>query len=67
MDELKNSIDSMLERGIIKQSTSEWASPIVLERKKTVELRVLIDYRVLNEAAIKDAFQFPNIEDLVYN
>ena len=64
--ELKKSIDSMLERGIIRHSTSEWASPIVLVRKKTGELRVCIDYRVLNEATIKDAFPIPNIEDLVY-
>ena len=65
-DELKKSIDSMLERGIIRHSTSEWASPIVLVRKKTDVLRVCIDYRVLNEATIKDAFPIPNIEDLVY-
>ena len=64
--ELKKSIDSMLERGIIRHSTSEWASPIVLVRKKTGELRVCIDYRVLNDATIKDAFPIPNIEDLVY-
>ena len=56
----------MLERGIIRHSTSEWASPIVLARKKTGDLRVCIDYRVLNEATIKDAFPIPNIEDLVY-
>ena len=64
--ELKKSIDSMLERGIIRHSTSERASPIVLVRKKTGELRVCIDYRVLNDATIKDAFPIPNIEDLVY-
>ena len=38
--ELKKSIDSMLERGIIRHSTSEWASSIVLVTKKTGELRV---------------------------
>ena len=56
----------MLERGIIRHSTSEWDSPIVLVRKNTGELRVCIDYRVLNDAAVKDAFPIPNIEDLVY-
>ena len=64
--ELKKSIDSMLKRGIIRHSTSEWASPIVLVRKKPGELRVCIDYRVLNDATIKDAFPILNIEDLVY-
>ena len=65
-EKLKKSIDSMLERGIIRHSTPEWASPIVLVRKKTDELRVCIDYRVLNKATIKDAFPIPNKEDLVY-
>ena len=60
-DELKKSIDSMLERGIIRHSTwNYWTSPIVLVRKKTGELRVL------NEATIKDAYPILNIEDLVY-
>ena len=59
--ELKKSIDSMLDTGIIRHSTSEWASPIVLVRKKTGELRVCIDYRELNNATIKDAFPILNI------
>ena len=64
--ELKKSIDIMLERGIIRHSTSEWALPIFLVRKKTGELRVCIDDRALNDATIKDAFPTPIIEDLVY-
>ena len=63
---MKKSIDSMLAGGIIRHSTSKWASPIVLVRKITGELRECIDYRVLNEATVKDAFPIPNIEDLVY-
>ena len=65
-DELKKSIDSMLKRCIIRHSASEWASPIVILRKKMGELRACIDYRFLNKATINDAFPIPNIVDLVY-
>ena len=65
-DEFKKCIDKMLERGIIRPSKSEWSSPTVLVRKKTGELRVCIDYRMLNIVTVKDSYPLPNVEDFIY-
>ena len=53
-DELKANIDSMLARGIIRPSKSEWAAPLVLVRKKDGSLRVCIDYRDLNNGTVRE-------------
>ena len=63
--ELRVLLDSLLAKGIIRPSESEYASPIVLVRKKTGDLRLCIDYRELNKALIKDNYPLPNIEDLI--
>ena len=65
-DELKASIDSMLARGIIRRSKSEWAAPQVLVKKKDGSLRVCLDYGDINNATVKDACPMPNIDDLIY-
>ena len=47
-DESDKQIANMLDQGIIRSSTSPWASPIVLVRKKSNEIRFCVDYRKLN-------------------
>ena len=41
-------VERLLERKIIQPSESEYASPIVLVKKKNGELRMCVDYRTLN-------------------
>ena len=53
----------MLNIGAIQQSTSPWASPMVLVHKKDGSLWFCIDLRKLNNQAIKDAQSLPRIED----
>ena len=60
-DELKVCIYSILEKGIIMPSKSEWAAPLVVVRKKDGTLRVCVDYRDLNNATVKDAYTIPDI------
>lgn len=55
-------LQELLQKGIIEPSSSEWASPPVLVRKKDGKLRYCIDYRKLNNVTIKDAFPIPKTE-----
>ena len=61
--EIDTQIDNMLERNVIRHSTSPWASPVVLVRKKDGTMRFCIDYRRLNEVTVRDAYPLPRIDD----
>jgi len=49
-------VQEWLEQNIIKPSTSEFASPIVLVAKKNGQKRLCCDYRKLNEKIVRDNF-----------
>ena len=53
----------MLTTGVIQPSTSEWASSLVLVRKKDGTVHWYIDYCALNDRTVKDCFPLPIIED----
>lgn len=53
----------MQKQGIIQKSTSPWASPIVLVKKKNGKLRPCIDYRRLSAVTTADAFPLPRVQD----
>ena len=61
--DVDSQIKEWLETGIIRPSNSDFASPIVLVRKKNGEIRICVDYRKLNEKIIKDRYPLPLIED----
>ena len=62
-EEVEKQIQDMLDRGIIKHSTSPWSSPIVLVDKKDGTKRFCIDYRLLNKHTVKDSFPLPSIAE----
>ena len=61
--EVKEHIKDLLNRGVIRESHSAWASPIVLVRKKDDSLRMCVDYRLLNAKTHRDAFPLPRIDE----
>ena len=62
-EEVKAHINQLLESRVIRESCSPYASPIVLVRKKDGNLRLCVDYRLLNSKTRKDAFPLPRIEE----
>lgn len=56
-------IDELLQHDIIAKSTSEYASPVVLIKKKNGGDRLCVDYRRLNKLIKKENFPVPNIEE----
>ena len=56
-------VNEMREQGVLEDSKSPFASPIVLVRKKNGEWRFCADYRQLNAITIKDAYPLPRIDD----
>ena len=64
-EETSKQVAEMLDQGVIQASSSPWASPIVLVKKKDGTFRFCIDYRKLNEVTKKDAHPLPRIDDLL--
>ena len=63
--EVFNKLHEDLAAGILKHSEgSEYASPVVVIRKKTGELRIATDYRQLNAKMIINAAPLPRIDDI---
>lgn len=60
---LRHILDDQIAKGVIRESTSEYASPIVLTKKKNGEIRMCVDFRTLNRVTIRDNFPLPLIED----
>ena len=63
--EITRMVGEMLETEVIQESSSPWASPIVLVKKKDGSLRFCVDYRRLNVSTWKDVYPLPRIDDLL--
>lgn len=60
---IEEHVFDMLTRGIIQPSTSPWASPVILVKKKDGTDRFVVDYRRLNSVTRKDSYPLPRIDD----
>ena len=61
--EVRNHLNQLLEKNVIRESSSPWASPIVLVKKRDGSIRLCVDYRKLNAKTRHDAFPLPRIDE----
>ncbi|KAL8120285.1 hypothetical protein AgCh_017446 [Apium graveolens] len=61
--ELANQLQELLDKGVIRPSTSPWGVPILFV-KKDGSMRLCIDYCELNKMTIKNRYPLPRIDDL---
>jgi hypothetical protein len=55
-DEIERQVKDMLSQGIIQPSSSTFASPVLLVRKKDGSFRFYVDFRHLNALTAKSKF-----------
>ena len=65
IEELKAQIKDLIERGLIQTSTSPYGAPVLFVRKKNGKLRMVVDYRMLNNITVKNRYPLPRIDDLL--
>lgn len=58
-EKVRSIVDELKSIGIVTDSSSEYARPVLLVRKKTGEERLCIDYRALNRITRVDKYPLP--------
>ncbi|PNF31069.1 hypothetical protein B7P43_G17391, partial [Cryptotermes secundus] len=59
---LREIVQDLLDKGVVRKSYSQYASPAFLVPKPSGGQRMVIDYRLLNKKIVFDAFPMPNVE-----
>jgi len=65
MPELERQIKALLDAGIIRESVSLYASPVVFAPKKDGKLRLCVNYCRLNRQTLRDYYPTPVASDLI--
>ncbi|GBG73818.1 hypothetical protein CBR_g17156 [Chara braunii] len=66
LDELRQQLKELIEKGWIRPSVSPYGSPVLFVPKKGGTLRMCIDYRGLNAITVKNRKPLPRIDDLLH-
>ena len=64
-EQTKYLIKEMKEAGIVEDSCSPYASPMLLVRKASGEIRMCVDFRALNKLTVKDHYPLPRVDDIL--
>ncbi|GKF13065.1 putative reverse transcriptase domain-containing protein [Tanacetum coccineum] len=64
MKELSDQLKELLEKGIIRPSSSPRGASVLFVKKKDETFRMCIDYRELNKLTVKNRYPLSRIDDL---
>ncbi len=62
---VQSELEAMLEMGLIEESHSDWASPIILVPKTDGSVRFCVDYRKVNAVSKFDAYPMARVDKLL--
>jgi hypothetical protein len=62
-EEQEKQIKYLVERELIRPSTSSWGAPVLFVRKKDGTWRMCIDYRALNAVTVRNTYPLPRIDE----
>ncbi|CAI7873960.1 unnamed protein product [Closterium sp. NIES-54] len=65
LDELRKQLDYLLEKKIIRSSSSPFAASILFTQKKDGGFRMCIDYRELNRVTVISRYPIPRADELI--
>ena len=65
-EEVEKQCKELMLSDILEFSNSNWSSPVVPVRKVNGDLRICIDYRLLNRVTKTEKFPMPNLNNCVY-
>ncbi|KAK9719311.1 Reverse transcriptase (RNA-dependent DNA polymerase) [Popillia japonica] len=60
---IQEQVDEWRRVGIVEETKSPYASPVLLVPKKTGEARLVVDYRKLNSQTRREHYPLPNLDD----
>ncbi|MCO5559639.1 hypothetical protein L7F22_013240 [Adiantum nelumboides] len=63
-EEIMRQLNALVEKGMVRSSSSPFFSPSLLVQKKHGTYRMCVDYRALDRITIKNRFLLPRVEDI---
>ena len=63
LEEQTNQVKELLDRGLIRTSSSPWGFPVLFVKKPEGKWRMCIDYRGLNAVTERNTYPLPRIQD----
>ena len=65
LEEQTKQITDLLQKGLIRESSSSWGSPVLFTKKADGAWRMCVDYRAVNDRTEKNTYPLPRIQDCI--
>ncbi len=65
-DAVKKELERMLHEGVIRgvKEPTEWCAPMVAVQKKSGDVRICVDLKVLNKAVCREHYTLPSLDEI---